>query len=220
MDPNTRGALPLGISRMPILECFDNAQPGTDGALRIVFMRLWVTEIRHQSIAQIMRDIPLKLVDNLRARGVGCLHKRMQLFRIEMIGEALLIEDTIAKVIDHCDYPTTGTASTSVLLPSQGAARTCHGWLEHWPPAFHNRSSRGFRPREPPEALHYPIRRDLSRPRGAAPALASVRAGGGGCATREPAGGARGLQGCTPAVPAHKVLLHFLSAWNLMPAAG
>jgi hypothetical protein len=35
---------------------------------------------------------------------------------------ALLIEDTITKVIDHCDCLTTGTASTSVLLPSQGAA--------------------------------------------------------------------------------------------------
>ena len=47
------------------------------------------------------------------------------------------------------------------------------------PPAFHNRPSRGLRPRAPPEALPYPILRGLSRPLWAALRRAPGRSRGG-----------------------------------------
>src|SRR5262249_32244821 len=64
MDPNAHGARPCGSGRGLLLERLDQAQPGPNTALDIVFMRLWMPEIRHQSVSQIMRDIPLKAVDD------------------------------------------------------------------------------------------------------------------------------------------------------------
>ena len=66
MDPKAHGETSLSRSHRPILQRFDHTKPGTNAALDLVFVGLWVAEICHQSIAQIMRNIPLKAVDDLR----------------------------------------------------------------------------------------------------------------------------------------------------------
>jgi len=77
MDSKAHGETSLSRNYGPILERFDHTKPSTNAALDLVFVCLWVAKICHQSIAQIMRNIPLKPMDDLRARGVRCLHSRM-----------------------------------------------------------------------------------------------------------------------------------------------
>src|SRR5262245_6219641 len=60
MNLKAHGETSLSRNYGPILERFDHTKPSTNAALDLVFVCLWVAKICHQSIAQIMRNIPLK----------------------------------------------------------------------------------------------------------------------------------------------------------------
>jgi hypothetical protein len=83
MDTEAHGEIPSGRNRllsrdgMPMLKRLDHAQPGTNATLDCVFMCLRMAKICYQSIAQIMRDISLKSVDDFRACGMRGLPNRM-----------------------------------------------------------------------------------------------------------------------------------------------
>ena len=68
----------------------DNAQTGMEGTLRIVFVRHRPAEIDEQSVAEILGNIALKLVDDLRSGFLIGADDLAQVFGIELLGEVPL----------------------------------------------------------------------------------------------------------------------------------
>jgi hypothetical protein len=63
-------------------ESLNDAQPRAHGALRIVFVRLWIPKINQQPIAQILGDVPIKAFNDLRTDGMISTHHFAQLFEV------------------------------------------------------------------------------------------------------------------------------------------
>src|SRR5438874_577457 len=63
-------ALRLFQTRFQRAQGLENAQSGTYGSRRIVFMRLRIAKVDQQAIAEILRNSALEVLDDLRA---GCL---------------------------------------------------------------------------------------------------------------------------------------------------
>jgi hypothetical protein len=99
MNPYTHGyADPLLLLQAPLQwpECFDDAQTYAHSALRIVFVRPRIPKIDQQPIAQILGDVPIKALNDLRTdRMIGPYHLA-QLFGVQMCGEGRRI-DEVAK---------------------------------------------------------------------------------------------------------------------------
>ena len=63
-------------------------RPGAHGPLGVVFMGLGIAKVHQQAIAEILRNIPVKALDD---RGAGLLvgpHHLAQVFRVELPGQA------------------------------------------------------------------------------------------------------------------------------------
>jgi hypothetical protein len=65
----------------------DKTQPGPDGAMRIVFMRLRIAKVDEQPITQILGNVAVKALDHLRTGGLIGLDHLAQVFRVEVTGE-------------------------------------------------------------------------------------------------------------------------------------
>src|SRR6266699_983824 len=67
---------------------FHNTQSSTDGAMRIVLMRLGITEIHKQSVTKQLGDMPIVALDNVGTNPlIGTDHLPV-LFGIELAGES------------------------------------------------------------------------------------------------------------------------------------
>jgi hypothetical protein len=77
----------LRQARVELPQGFEHPEPGPHGALGIIFVRQRVAEVHEQTVAEILRDMPLKARNHL---GTGVLigpHHLAQLFRVELAGE-------------------------------------------------------------------------------------------------------------------------------------
>jgi hypothetical protein len=83
-DPYGEAVLPF-LLHAPLqrLESLDNAQPCAYSTLGIVFVRSGITEIDQQPIAQILGDVPLKALNDLRADGMIGPHHLAQLLKVQ-----------------------------------------------------------------------------------------------------------------------------------------
>ena len=59
----------------------------SDGPLGVIFMGLGIAKIDEQPIAEILRDMPLKALDDLGTGGLIGPHHLPQVFRVELTGE-------------------------------------------------------------------------------------------------------------------------------------
>src|SRR5262245_33845886 len=70
MDTETHGQTDPGVSRQTGVQYpngLDHPEPGPHRPLRIIFMRQGVPEVDEEAIAQILRDMPLKAGNHVRA---------------------------------------------------------------------------------------------------------------------------------------------------------
>jgi len=87
MDTETHGQAHLGVLLQVCIAGLhgrDDAQPGADRALGVIFVRLGITEINQQAIAEILGDVAVKTLDHLRARGLVGAHDLPQVFGVEL----------------------------------------------------------------------------------------------------------------------------------------
>jgi hypothetical protein len=68
-------------------EGFDHPETGTHGAVGIVFVRPGIAKIHQQPIAEILGDMAIKVLDDLRTGGVIGLDDLAQVFRVELSGK-------------------------------------------------------------------------------------------------------------------------------------
>src|SRR5215471_9059126 len=79
-----------------------HAQAGAHGALRIVFMRLRIAKVDQEAIPEILRDMPVKALND-RSAGVlvGPYHLTV-ILRVELPGECGRIHQIAEQ---HCELP-------------------------------------------------------------------------------------------------------------------
>ena len=82
-----------------------HVQASAHGALRIVFMRLWITKVDQETIAEILRDMPRKALDNLITRVLVGTHHLAVILRVEPPGECGRIHQIAEQ---HCKLPAFG----------------------------------------------------------------------------------------------------------------
>ena len=83
----------------------DNSQAGVHGPRGIVFMRLRIAKIHQQSIAEILRNMPGKALDNCRADGLVGADDLVQIFRVELLGQARRVHQVAEQ---HCELAAFG----------------------------------------------------------------------------------------------------------------
>jgi hypothetical protein len=91
-DPDAR--LALGIYRS---DSANDGQRRTDRPLGIVLVGAWITEKRHDAIANIIRDEALELVDRVGATVVIATCDLIEIFGIERPGERCRTHDIAKK---------------------------------------------------------------------------------------------------------------------------
>jgi hypothetical protein len=80
---------PMALREMGI-ECLQHPQhpkTSTDGALRVILVRLGIPKVDEQAIAQVLGNVPVKALDDLRAGALVGAHDLPQVFGIEVGGE-------------------------------------------------------------------------------------------------------------------------------------
>ena len=65
-----------------------DAQAGAHGTLRVIFMRLRIAKVDEQAIAQILRNMPVKALDDLGTGGLVGAHDLAQVFGVELPAES------------------------------------------------------------------------------------------------------------------------------------
>jgi hypothetical protein len=68
-------------------QSLDDAQPGPHRPLCVIFVRQGVAEVDEQTIAEVLRDMPLKAGDHLGAGLLIGAHYLAQLFWVELAGQ-------------------------------------------------------------------------------------------------------------------------------------
>src|SRR5262249_7184749 len=74
--------------RVNCLHGSDNPEPGAYGALGIVFMGLGIAKVDQKTIAEILGNVPVEALDDLRAGGLVGAHDLTQILGVELAGEA------------------------------------------------------------------------------------------------------------------------------------
>src|SRR5262249_2871544 len=91
MDTETHGqsdTMLLLQTAIEVPHARDHPQSGPHGALGIVFMGLRIAKVDEEPIAEVLRDITLKLLDHLGARGLIGAHDLPEVFGIELTGQS------------------------------------------------------------------------------------------------------------------------------------
>src|SRR6516162_5585260 len=76
--------MPLSQAAIERAHRLHNTQSGADSALRIIFMRLGIAKIHEQAVAEILRDMPLKALDNLGTGSLVGTYHLPQVFGVEV----------------------------------------------------------------------------------------------------------------------------------------
>jgi hypothetical protein len=114
VNPHTDGDLDAPFTHQTRIEPAQgiyHAQPGANGALGVVLMRLRIAKIDQQAIAQILRNVPLKAADHLGTRLLIGPHHLPPVFGVELTGERGGVHQ-VAK--QHRELPALGLRDTSL----------------------------------------------------------------------------------------------------------
>ncbi len=106
----------------------DNPQARMHGALGIIFMGARVAKVDEQTIAEILRDVPLKALDDLGGGLLIGAHYMTQVFGVELLAQPGGV-DQIAE--QHRQLPSFGFRSATSERWERGCSAVGGGWKAH-----------------------------------------------------------------------------------------
>jgi hypothetical protein len=116
VNPHTHGYLDAPFAhqtRIEVAQGVDHAEPGADGALSVVLMRLGIAKVDQQAVAQVLGDIAVKAADHLGARLLIGPDHLPPVFGIEVRGEGGRVHQITKQ---HRELPALGLWSTRFCM--------------------------------------------------------------------------------------------------------